>query len=837
MRKLDKNYIILTGIALFFLVIVTPSSHLFGSTIDWVSQHIVFPDYFRKLFYETGNLFPNFAFSIGAGQNIFHFSYYGLWNPFIMLSYLLPFVDMTHYLIGMNVFLYIVSTLLLYKWFKRHFTKAISFLGSILFLCAAPILFHFHRHFMFVSYMPFLILGLIGVEDYFEKNKKVLLVISTFLILLTSYFYSIPSILVFILYGIFCYLKGKEKITFINFIKDGFCFLLPILLGVLLASFFLIPTFYTVLSGRGGGKTISALDLFLPKVNIKAIIYDHYGMGLTAIAVLSLFYGIFSRKRPYRFMSFAICILLFFPIFSYFLNGTLYIRNKVFIPFIPLLLYMSCMFLTACMKEKIAKPFYVFVFFSHIILFLCGFHMPLYYADAFLTLMIIWLIHRYKKNIFAFLFLLIPIGVMVFVNRIDKFVEKDVYHHSVGVSDFLMERLEKDSDIVRTYHLTNSLYNVNRVYGPSYHIDSLYSSIYNEGYRNFYRDTFKNPLSHRNRLVTSQNNNLLYQIYMGGKYMYGFEEMIGYKSIGHNVYQNDDVFPLFYVSNHLLNENEFQKLEYPYTIFMLMQNIIVAGKSKNSLSEIGIEELPHYFVKEKQQIDIKSKKDEYKVISGQNNKLTLSFNRELRNKIILLDFTLKNEWDCKKGDSFIIINGRSNMLTCDSALYKNENKVFHYVLSDPALQDLTITFAKGSYDIHKIHAYVIDYNDIKNIHRNFTKMKVDKQKSKGDVISGKVDVLEEGYFVTSLPYDEGFKVYDNGKKVVYERVNQSFLGFKIQKGKHNIQIKYCARGFAIGKCMSVLGILLFCILVYQDYKSTFIKNECNKSSNKKIKKV
>ena len=85
-KKIDKYYIYIILIALFFVFVVTPSSFLFGSTIDWVSQHIAFPDYFRKLFYETGNLFPNFAFSIGGGQNIFHFSYYGLFNPFVIFS-------------------------------------------------------------------------------------------------------------------------------------------------------------------------------------------------------------------------------------------------------------------------------------------------------------------------------------------------------------------------------------------------------------------------------------------------------------------------------------------------------------------------------------------------------------------------------------------------------------------------------------------------------------------------------------------------------------------------------------------------------------------------------
>ena len=70
---------------------------VFGSKVDWISQHSVIPDYFRQRFYATGDLFPDIAWNLGGGQNIYNFSYYGLFSPVILLSYLLPFVEMDHY--------------------------------------------------------------------------------------------------------------------------------------------------------------------------------------------------------------------------------------------------------------------------------------------------------------------------------------------------------------------------------------------------------------------------------------------------------------------------------------------------------------------------------------------------------------------------------------------------------------------------------------------------------------------------------------------------------------------------------------------------------------------
>lgn len=75
---------------------------IFGSKVDWISQHSVLPDYFRRQFYETGEFFPEFAANIGGGQNIYKFSYYGLYSPAVLLSYLFPFVKMSDYMMGVQ---------------------------------------------------------------------------------------------------------------------------------------------------------------------------------------------------------------------------------------------------------------------------------------------------------------------------------------------------------------------------------------------------------------------------------------------------------------------------------------------------------------------------------------------------------------------------------------------------------------------------------------------------------------------------------------------------------------------------------------------------------------
>ena len=104
MKKFNlKDYIYLSviiSIIFFAIFTITKGNYAYGSTIDWSDQHYNIPDYFRNLFYETKQLIPSFSFNIGAGENIFYLSYYGLLSPIILISYLLPMISMSTYIMA-----------------------------------------------------------------------------------------------------------------------------------------------------------------------------------------------------------------------------------------------------------------------------------------------------------------------------------------------------------------------------------------------------------------------------------------------------------------------------------------------------------------------------------------------------------------------------------------------------------------------------------------------------------------------------------------------------------------------------------------------------------------
>ena len=126
--KTKLPYFILALAALFFCWLFCIRNGVFGSRVDWISQHSVLPEYFRQLFYDTGQLFPEFAANIGGGQNIYNFSYYGLCNPVVWLSYLFPGVEMGTYLMAAMMIHLVIAVLLFYRWLlHRGISHHISF--------------------------------------------------------------------------------------------------------------------------------------------------------------------------------------------------------------------------------------------------------------------------------------------------------------------------------------------------------------------------------------------------------------------------------------------------------------------------------------------------------------------------------------------------------------------------------------------------------------------------------------------------------------------------------------------------------------------------------------
>lgn len=88
------------------------------------------------------------------------------------------------------------------------------------------------------------------------------------------------------------------------------------------------------------------------------------------------------------------------------------------------------------------------------------------------------------------------------------------------------------------------------------------------------------------------------------------------------------------------------------------------------------------------------------------------------------------------------------------------------------------------------------------------------------VFSGSIEMQENGYFITSYPYRQGYRVLVDGKETEPEKVNTAFLGFPLTAGNHSIEIIYIAPGFQTGLTISGLSLLGLALLIIIERKKT-----------------
>ena len=628
------EYIVLAALTLFFCWMFCLRWGVFGAKVDWISQHSVIPDYFRKQFYATGKLFPEFAMNLGGGQNIYNYSYYGLYSPLFLLSYALPFVKMSTYVIVMEILCLIASVLLLYLWLNRKgFGRAVSFAVAVIFLLTGPMICQSYSQIMFVNYMPFLILAMMGVDRYFEKRRSGLLAVSTFLMIMTSFYFSIGGMLALVIYGIHCYrrkLEGKnERATVKGFLCEGMRFLLPMIFAVMASGVLLVPTAFALIGrssgessgGNANAESLSVLlgsgnatkilkGLFFPQLRLSGVFYSPYGLGFGTLMLTVLVATMFRRRWSDRVMAWIIAIVAGVPVFVYILNGGLYLRDKALIPLIPLFCYMLAMYLKKVSCEEFSwvgcipyvvtmeliyigrnqegmEKLWSFLMTESQIMFGC------YLAAGMIKE--VW--RNRKQTIWrARGTVLILAGSMavflaVFDNQyakekqemLDTTFYKQVTDSKIAdaVQTATVEA-KKDGGFYRTVQLGNddeNAANLNRVWNTDQYISSIYSSSYNKAYQNFRKDTFGLEQPYRNFLMQSEESNPIYARFMGEKYIVTKSKMKGIRLLGVSgewkIYENESAAPIIYGTSQVMSEKDYDKLEYPYNQTTFLQKAVV----------------------------------------------------------------------------------------------------------------------------------------------------------------------------------------------------------------------------------------------------------------------
>ena len=752
MKKRDKFYITILLLLPILFVLCVSTYSMYGSKLDWLSQHVSLADYFRQ----TKQLLPDSFENLQGQTNAFSFSYYGLLRPDVLISYLFPNVPTSFFIISYATLLWSFTGGLCYYWLRnKGYKDTICFFSSICCICA-NCFFQSHQQIMFVEILPFLFLSLILIDE----NKRQWISLCICMALFHNYFYTPGMILILLLYD---YDQHKT-------IKD---MIVPIVLGVGFGAVLWLPTGYLIINNHKSVVQTNLFNLFVPNLTLKGLVYDSYGCGLTVISWMALFQGIQFEKT--KKLSILLILMFIFPIFSYILNGTLYARTKILVLCLPLVLMILAHWLQ---ERKLNKGLLVLAG-----LFLCTKTM---FLGLLVALVFIGYYFMDKKECLM-MYALVPMIVFTGLNY-NQCLDLKLYNSMYSKDkQTLIQRNDLNQ---RTADLDQVGYSVNHIYDLKEVKASSYTSTSNSLYNTFVYDIIKSPIPQSNRTIITDSENYLYLSMMSVQNVLSKDsDLYGYKEVDtkgkYKLLKNKNVFPMVYVTSDTLSESKFDKMFYPYNLDTVYNRTIVNGETSDD-----------YVSKMKL---VKNLDQSILIHNKKKTKKTIPIDFDAKNKLICIDFDVKNYTNKKVS---ISINGMKNTLSKKYSVYPNGNKHFTYILSKKELKQFDVILSKGKYKISNIRVYTCDMDAFD---RKVTKIKSLKTDS---IFKGKVTTSKEGYLVTSYPYEKGYEIYIDGKKQNVEIVNKAFVGCKIKKGSHIITIQFHAPFKNIGLCISMLSIMI-----------------------------
>ena len=159
----------------------------------------------------------------------------------------------------------------------------------------------------------------------------------------------------------------------------------------------------------------------------------------------------------------------------------------------------------------------------------------------------------------------------------------------------------------------------------------------------------------------------------------------------------------------------------------------------------------------------------------------------------------------------------NNVYVCD--YFTNETWTVQNLGSFEKGEEIVVElrFSGGDVYISRASRYFFWYVDYAKLNEAFSALEASSmyvEEHGNDFLKGTIDIPEgQELIFTSIPYDEGWKVYIDGEEVETTKVLGSLLAVPTTAGFHEIEFVYRPISFTLGMTLTVIGILAFALLI------------------------
>ncbi len=832
MNKIKKRYIYLLAflipIGIFFIVsLISGYVPFFDEVYQIFDARHQYPGFFIELKSRLASDSIFYSLNGGLGFNFLGTITYYLMSPLNLLLPLFNAESLTYFYLVV-IYLHfglagLTMSIYLNNQEEREPIWVIVF--SVVFALMGYLSCYYYNY-MWISSIVMLPLIMLGIDKIVDGKKCYFYIISLALGIIFNYYIGVMLCIFSIIYFLYKLLT-KENVNYkkviINFIISSIC-------SGLLSAFVLIPTFFALIIGKAKIYGSSWIKYFEFNINNLAIFYkltpasfqtteQAFGPAMVyttiyaVIAVIMFFYNKGFRKKEKIIVA---CILAFFYFsFSYNLldYGWQLFQKPIwwqsrysftFSTFLIIIAFKSTLKMDQInidVKKKlrlilisiiivVASAFYSFMFISNYS------HQT---ATTFFIIISCILICYYVLlygNKSLKLFFITLIGLELSLNLFNNLNKNDFNNSAKDIKNKISEYQNPlnhikaiDDSFYRLEFMDLNTTNDGMLF--DYHGINYFNSSRNQNAIDFLEYKLGVNVDSGCGVKLKDYNPALMSL-LNIKYLIGeidyYDKLID--NFDKSIYQN----------------------KYPLSLGFMVNDKVLDTKLYNSGLEVSIDSIYNSFLNQDESffkfIDRLSYINEFDNVE----KISLTFGTNYKvidknlpgfvtmNYLSDSNYLLYGE-DLFKDSSIISINNvRYNM---------NIGKFIHLKKGDK----LKVTYTATEGNMVSDSDFKFDLFDLNLYEKNIKKLSTnlwDVKENDGHLVSGSiVSTKEKNIFFTSIPYEEGFEITVDGKKVKPIKVFDTFVGLELTEGTNFITVDYFPKGLNIGLIVSSGTLIIF----------------------------
>lgn len=804
---------------------------------DGFHQYVIFDLNLRHILHGSGSLF--YTFTSGLGLNFYALSSYYLGS---FLSPLVYFFDVS----GMPDAVYL-STLL--KFGLIGLSTFFS-LSKIFKNIPAPLQLALSTSYALMSFTVsqleiktwldvFILIPLIltGLHLLITEKKRILYFTSLSILFIQNYYFGYMTAL-FLVVWYFCQLSWdfkRRKFSFLDFIITS-------LLAGLTSFIMTLPTLFDL---RTHGEKLTAitkiktdaswyLDIFA-KQFIGAFDTTKYGsipmifVGLLPFILTIVFFTLksikFHVKLCYATLFIIIIASFYLEVLDLFWQGmhapNMFLHRYAWI-FSTLLIYISAEVLdrfkdiklwnVLCSMTFLLSGYLATIYFKNHYSFLTNLNilLTIEFLVVYLLLLLAFIRKMISPKIFSILILIfilseVSLNVTSQLNGIAKewgFASRNTYDKDIPSMEAILEYTKQQPDtFTRTEKLQTQTGNDSMKF--NYNGISQFSSVRNRS-ASTTLDKLGFKSSGTNLNLRYANNTIIADSLFGISYnisetypdKYGFHP--SYQKNNLTLYKNQFALPIAFATQSLYKDVTFNDHTLDNQTQFLNQ---IAGLNEE------------YFYPINHHID---SGDNVVNLNGTDTEdAAISYSIEVPdNSQFYLSMTKLNFSNDKKKQVDIIVNGEKKSFTTDNAFtffnlgYTEHKQTFDIQVKFPG--NAQVSFESPTF-------YRLDTKKFTDAIRKIKENPVEVSSSKNKVTVN-YNVKNETSIFFTIPYDQGWSAYQNGKKLQIQQAQTGFMKIDVPEGEGTIALSFIPKGFIAGASCSLIAIIIFIFYDFQRKK-------------------